>query len=233
MVTSERRDPVHGSGNQYEQLTYTYNTPPDWAYTGQWGFSEYDSGQCKTGWGCNHWSDYRGHRQVTVTDRVGHQTEVRFFTGMYDDRYSIANTGRLGDVTPTGAAIVTDPAGVVRNNEGWLVGSPLGSIEKTSTGAVMTKAVSYASATVSTSAYPTSVRMTDSTSINQIWDSTSNTMDGSRTVVSVYDTMARLARVDDYGSTAAGTKQRRSPVTSPTAPIGSCRSRTWFRPVPA
>ena len=96
-------------------LTYSYPKPPEWAYAGKTGMGVHHPSQCRYGYGCNVWNDYRGHRQVNVTDATGARVEHYFYTGMENDRaYPTGTTGWLKD-SPNAhnydLAVIAEPGG--------------------------------------------------------------------------------------------------------------------------
>jgi len=80
--------------------TYTYLTYPTWRYDDGTGF----------------WSDYRGHRQVKVTDTSGAYVVHTFYTGMYGDYWS--DKLPYPDVSFT----TSETGATLRQDEDWLAG---------------------------------------------------------------------------------------------------------------
>ena len=116
-------------GSDSITLDFAYEAP-EWAYTGKTGMGTHHSSQCRYGYGCNIWNDFRGHRKVTVTDATGAKVEHFFYTGMENDRAEpLGNTGWLRDDTSAiqhQLATITGPDGVSRANSFELAGRPLG-----------------------------------------------------------------------------------------------------------
>ena len=201
VVTKLRETPRFGPSNDYTELSYHYDVAPDWAYTGQYGFGEHDAGQCKVGWGCNHWNDYRGHRQVSITDRVGAKSIHYTYTGMWDDRFSVGNTGRLGIVQPSNpAAKVSRPEGGQLDNEGWAAGLSLGTTSGTSTGQITGKNMTLTEASTNTTKWPGSIRITSRKQYSYFIDPAGVQPTEQRRLTQYFDSIGRLTRVADDGA---------------------------------
>ncbi len=214
-VTKTVENAVQG-GSDPITVNYQYSAP-EWAYAGRAGLGVHHGSQCKHGYGCNVWNDFRGHRKVTVVDATGANVEHFFFTGMQNDRTAPTGNSSWLSNNPTahnyGLATVTDPAGTDRPNTFELAGRPLGYKSFNASGQLIDRQVlTYATAKVtdlnSTAGrfinYPISYRL-----INQVDRSWLFTSPGAGTaafnqVNTHFDNKGRVFRVNDLGAAGTG-----------------------------
>ncbi len=199
-VTQDAR--VGGSANQ--TMTYSYIDAPSWAYSESWGHNGQAASQCATGYGCNHWNDYRGHQRVAVTDADGNRTEHFFITGMAEDRWNQnAQSGTVASNTggTTAPEYALDPNGHWRYNTIAHRGRSLGTRQETDTGALKFHDLRLTvTATVSAqTSWPTVYRVTQENSYPVVWDLVAAQIDTRRRVITYYDHRTRISRVRDDG----------------------------------
>ncbi|MEM8925769.1 MAG: hypothetical protein AAGD35_19880, partial [Actinomycetota bacterium] len=129
-------------GSQVMASAYDYGGAPDWGYR-----SIDDKAGAASDEGV--WSDYRGHREVTVEVRydddpvsggqgvVESTTSHYFFTGMWDDRFGVDDDATLGGKRPGAApAVAADSRGKNVPNRQILAGESLGTVARRGNGVV-------------------------------------------------------------------------------------------------
>jgi RHS repeat-associated protein len=102
-------------------LSYEYLTAPSWRY-------DEDS---------EHWTDFRGHHQVKVTDSAGVYTTYTFFTGMKGDYLPGTYPYPLETFT------TSESGATVRQNEEWLSGVVAESLTRAPSGGKQYGTVTY------------------------------------------------------------------------------------------
>ncbi len=219
-VTQTVEDAGSGQGGSDPiTLTYGYDAP-EFAHSGKTGLGAHNSGQCKYGYGCNVWNDFRGHRKVTVTDATGARVEHFFYTGMENDRAEpLGNTGWLKD-SPSSPeyqlATVTDPTGASHRNRYELAGRPLGTATYSGLGQLLSRTVTTygvpaAQANSSTylfTQYPLSYQLNYQVDKSWVNYSPGNATTIFSQVNTYFDSKGMINRVTDLGDMSTGTDDR-------------------------